>query len=501
MHAVAVDTPGAKGRDFDITSFDGTVIRAHWFPRSTDPEISSPTVLMGPGWGSAGDTNDTKVGVLGATTIGSIRDAGYNVLTWDPRGFGNSTGTITIDSPDYEGRDVEQLIDWVATRPEAALDAEDDPQMGMVGASYGGGIQLVTAALDCRIDAIVPVIAWNSLVTSLDKADTPKTGWSGLLSVSSAGRKLDPTVVHAQTTENATGTIDATDKAWFAAHDPGVGDITIPTLIIQGTVDTLFTLDEGIANYDILSKNNVPTSMVWFCGGHGVCLTKAGDQQRVVAAAVAWLNRYVKRDTSVDTGPGFSFVDQDGVTYTAPTYSPGSADHSAPAAVSATGSGTLQLVATGGAGPVTTPGPNGGQLDTFIDQITPAKADSAVNVPIASTLKADATIISAPQLTLSYSGTVAAGDRPMRVFAQLVDDTTGLVIGNQITPIPVTLDGQSHTVAVPLEAIAFTLHPGATVTLQLVATTVAYAQPRLGGSVTFSAIGIDLPVSGGVTRQ
>ena len=47
-----------------------------------------------------------------------------------------------------------------------------------------------------------------------------------------------------------------------------------------------------------------------------------------------------------------------------------------------------------------------------------------------------------------------ANDRPTRVFAQLVDDTTGLVIGNQITPIEVTLDGQSHTAQVPMEMIA-----------------------------------------------
>ena len=51
----------------------------------------------------------------------------------------------------------------------------------MSGASYGGGIQLVTAALDSRLDAIVPDIAWNSLVTSLYKAQSPKSGWGSAL--------------------------------------------------------------------------------------------------------------------------------------------------------------------------------------------------------------------------------------------------------------------------------------------------------------------------------
>ena len=53
-----------------------------------------------------------------------------------------------------------------------------------------------------------------------------------------------------------------------------------------------------------------------------------------------------------------------------------------------------------------------------------------------------------PKLTLTYSGTTPPGDRPTRVFAQLVDDAQDVVVGNQITPIAVQLDGSSHTIAV-----------------------------------------------------
>ena len=64
----------------------------------------------------------------------------------------------------------------------------------MVGGSYGGGIQWVTAAQDCRIDAIVPIISWNSLVTSLDKTGINKAGWSNLLIAGAADDHLDPTI-------------------------------------------------------------------------------------------------------------------------------------------------------------------------------------------------------------------------------------------------------------------------------------------------------------------
>jgi ABC-2 type transport system ATP-binding protein len=102
---------------------------------------------------------------------------------------------------------------------------------------------------------------------------------------------------------------------------------------------------------------------------------------------------------------------------------------------------------------------------------------------------------------MTYQGTVPAGPRPTRVFAQLVDASTGLVLGNQVTPIDVILDGQSRTASVPLELVSQAMTAGQQVTLQLVATTVAYAQPRLGGSVTFSAITITLPVASGVTPK
>ena len=167
--------------------------------------------------------------------------------------------------------------------------------------------------------------------------------------------------------------------------------------------------------------------------------------------------------------------------------------------VKADGSGSLSLTADGGAGPVTNAS-TGSILDAVVPPITPTKATNAVNVKVVAPATTSI-MIGAPELTMTYSGSTPDGARPTRVFAQLVDDTTGLVLGNQITPIAVTLDGQPHTVTVPLEVVAFTAHPGTSVTLQLVATTVAYAQPRLGGTVDFSAITISIPTGTGITAR
>jgi ABC-2 type transport system ATP-binding protein len=50
-----------------------------------------------------------------------------------------------------------------------------------------------------------------------------------------------------------------------------------------------------------------------------------------------------------------------------------------------------------------------------------------------------------------------------------------------------------------MEIVAFTTKPGSKLTLQLVATTVAYAEPRLGGSVDFTKIDLSLPTAAGLT--
>ena len=65
--------------------------------------------------------------------------AGFAVLTWSARGFGQSTGQIALDSPDYEVKDVEQLVSWLARQPRVLLDHPGDPRVGITGASYGGG--------------------------------------------------------------------------------------------------------------------------------------------------------------------------------------------------------------------------------------------------------------------------------------------------------------------------------------------------------------------------
>jgi ABC-2 type transport system ATP-binding protein len=387
------------------------------------------------------------------------------------------------------------MINWVAQRPGVELDRPGVPRVGMVGESYGGGIQFAAAARDCRIDAIAPTIAWHSLGTSLDKNLTPKAGWGNILSQVASSAKLNPEIIAADREMNTTSVIDARAVSFFESRGPAqfLSGVRAPTLILQGTVDDLFTLDEGIANYEALRKQGNTVSMAWFCGGHGVCLTDPGSAIDVGALSLSWMQRYVARDSSVRVLKGLAFVDQNGTSYAAPSYPlpPG-------APIVATGSGRLALKAGGGSGPPAV-APNAeaaNVVDAVADQVTPGPAANALNITVP--ISRPAAVVGAPKLTVTYSGTAEPGTRPTRVFAQLVDPATGVVVNNQITPIAITLDGRSHSLTVPLETISYTAEAAHPLELQLVATTVAYITPRLGGTVDFSRVAVALPTVKGL---
>src|SRR5829696_2339789 len=117
LAALALLTPAAAARDQSVTSFDGTQISTSFFPAAgLQAGQKAPTVLMTHGWAGtrSTDENGGSSESLGATGVGPLRRAGFNVLTWDSRGFGSSGGVVTVDYKDNEGRDASALIDWLA---------------------------------------------------------------------------------------------------------------------------------------------------------------------------------------------------------------------------------------------------------------------------------------------------------------------------------------------------------------------------------------------------
>jgi len=485
--AVAAVSP-AHARDAFVTSFDGTQIAVHFYGPATEPASGvAPTVLVGSPYPSPGETRiDEDVG--DRIGLATLRGAGYNVMTWDARGIGASAGSIMFDSPAFEGRDARALVDFVAAQPEAQLDAPGDPRLGMSGTSYGATIQYIAAALDSRVDAIVPDIGWESLTTALRRGGAVKTGWlaplCGLDTVPNAidgeanATEVKPVSASDELKsvclEGVRGALSAGSRTWIADHGPGalIQKIRAPTLIMQGTTDTLFPLDQGSEAFAALRASRVPAKMIWYCGGHVACESDAGDPRALARAGLAWLDRWLRLDPAVDTGPVFEWMADDGTWRAGPDYPLASIG-----ALDGVDSGSLKIGADDS--PQRGLGRAAGIARNSVDVRLPPP-------------RFETDLVGNPRVRLVYRGRA----KPERTFlyAQIVDGEADRVLGGLATPLPVILDGRERTVQRPLEAIAERGRPASLYRLQITPGAATYELQRAKGRVSIYGAFGSLPL-------
>ena len=481
--AAAVQTEDGKV----VESFDGTpIVTTTFLPDTASTENPVPAVLITHGWG--GSRSRSHDGF-----IGQLLGSGYAVLTWDQRGFGESGGEVQVDDPDFEARDVSALIDELAADPRIAKEADGDPLIGMSGGSYAGGVQFIAAATDPRIDAIAPEIAWHNLLESLIPEGIVKTGWgsilyaggqtaltNGLSPTNPAGPQTgayNPQIHRALVEAAATGTFSKETREFFASKGPDflLDRIDAPTFIIQGRIDTLFTPNQAIANFETLSRilPAAKLKMAWYCGGHGVCAPfSPGPEGYVEDRVVDWFDRWLKAGESVETGPRFEYLTDDGVWH-------GAGRYPVPGTRTAGGSGGGLTVVNGE--PVTTGLLQGSEGRTSVE--IPVELDQG-------------TIVGQPTVRLTETGVGTATDAIQQapLFFQLVNKTKEHVVGNQVTPKLVATDGESHSYRFPLEGVAYTVDPGDEIVLQVASTSAGFEPYRGAAAIDLERVEVELPM-------
>jgi ABC-2 type transport system ATP-binding protein len=477
-----------------VTSFDGTKISTNYFPSSgLTTQHTAPTIFNGSGAATRAVINPFLRNPEVWLGVQELRDAGYNVVTWDPRGEFYSGGVLNLDSAQFEGRDVSAIIDFVARLSTTQRDAPGDPRMGMVGGSYGGAIQFVTAAADSRVDALAPQIAFNNLQSLLAPYDgAVRTSYALLLLLNFivTGARINPALAPGILIGALTGQIPGFAQSLVDNAGPGAltQDVHVPTLLIQGIPDPIFPLEQSMINARMLEANGVPLKMIWYCGGHGTCLTPPGDDPDWVdRQTLEWMNKYVK-EQDVDTGAAFRWVDQNGDYYSSNVL-PTDADFYGTALVT-NGSGALLPIipVIGGSGPSIA------SIPYSLGDGSPAR--NAVNVPITNPTETTQ-VVGAPTLTMTYSG-IGTG---RVVYGQIVDRKNGLVVGNQVSPVPVTLDGDEHTVSVPLADIVYTMAPDSDLELQIVSFATAWASFTQFGAINVQSVRLELPTAADATEE
>ncbi len=323
-------------------------------PDGVDAEHPAPAVLATNGFG--GSKADGSTDALGR----AFASSGYVGLVYSGLGFGGSGCLITLDDPATDGRAASALVDFLAgTRPAddgttadfVSDDGPGDPRVGMIGGSYGGAVQLATASVDHRVDALVPLITWNDLAYSLapnaagasrgvssDTAGVFKWQWTNGFYLMGEAQPLlapsldpsrfgNPACLHFA--PRACDTIRFLNSGRFPAGRTGavlsyarsvspvsyLSGVTAPTLLVQGQADSLFTLNEATATYRTLKARGTTTKMIWQAWGHsggqvpGELDLSAGNLRTSYTGQriLGWFDRYLRHVPDADTGPDFAY--------------------------------------------------------------------------------------------------------------------------------------------------------------------------------------------------
>jgi uncharacterized protein len=165
-------------------SFDsGGVELVGYLYHAANADSDAPCVVMGHGFSGAQDR----------LFVGAERfsEAGFEVLTFDYRNFGESGGQprqlVSIEG---------QLEDWrAAIRFARTLEGVDPERIALWGSSLGGGHVIVVAAEDPRVAAVVAQIPFNGFprrVEGRSTLDILKLLWAMTLDASRGILGLPP---------------------------------------------------------------------------------------------------------------------------------------------------------------------------------------------------------------------------------------------------------------------------------------------------------------------
>ena len=304
-----------------------------------------PLVLHGHGWGgdrysqSDVDANDPVAGVDLSNSpniftaidrnVEALWNAGYAVISFDQRGFGRgddgddgtSDGAHVMD-PMFEIVDVQAIIDWAAANEDLSLimDGPGDPRVGAIGGSYGGAYQNLTAAVDDRLDALVPTATWFSLAQSLGPNNVIKKGYATglcLLATTDGAQLASETEASCQEgafnqTSKLQEDLSETSQQIFLTHglnayvEAGTPLPAHDVLLLQGNRDILFDLTQAIALYDAWSAAGGEVRFISHENGHSLTQTRNGPGSQgplgpgtcgdidVIDAMNAWLDHKLR---------------------------------------------------------------------------------------------------------------------------------------------------------------------------------------------------------------
>lgn len=275
-----VDSNGALEKTHyqaELVAPDGVKFRFTVFQPSLRRGQKAPLVIHSHGFALTRmeSSLDMYQVILAGKTVMELWDKGYWVISIDQRGHGKTGGKIGLMDEDKEIADIVRLVDW-AQENLALAGVDGDPKVGMIGESYGGGVQMLATVADPRIDAVVPITTWFDLERALIPDGVPKSDWLMFLGV--AGYGINPWHMDSDIASGVFKEIlfDKPQPALRArlrrnslVSRCDAGEYPkADALLIQGYRDVLFPLNQALAARECFLKGGRDVRLIAVEHGH-----------------------------------------------------------------------------------------------------------------------------------------------------------------------------------------------------------------------------------------
>ncbi len=296
--------PSVLQRDMTIWS-DGTRLSGVLlYPKDREEGKRLPAIVLCNGWGG------TKAFLMKSGIAPRFAAAGYVVVTYDYRGWGDSDsrlvvrgamprpgpdGTVTVQAqairdlvdPVDQQQDIDAAVSYVHGEPLV-----DPSRIGLWGTSFGGGHVICRAAHDRRIACVVAQVGampddWSRRYPDgLKKIHAEKSA--------RARGETDPVPQGGGSPGGLTGTPHGERIALFG---PGqyADRVRVPTLLIDAEKEHYFKIQEhGGRVHEVLKKNGVPTAYHVLEGLKHYDVYSGKPLDDVMRLEIAWFDSHLK---------------------------------------------------------------------------------------------------------------------------------------------------------------------------------------------------------------
>ncbi len=212
-------------------------------PRPASQTRLPAVVLLGAA--GVGDRDGTTFGVPTLAQLAStLSEAGFLVVRYDTRGFGQSGGRAESATLDDAAMDARDVVKWLAARKDV-----DPKRIALVGHSEGAAVALLAASREKRIAAVVSIAGPASTGAELnleqqqDALDRLKLSESERAQKIAQQKQIQTAVLTGKGWEGIPPELRRqADTPWFQSfltYDPAktLDDVRQPLLIVHGELD------------------------------------------------------------------------------------------------------------------------------------------------------------------------------------------------------------------------------------------------------------------------